>query len=142
MINYFDEFDLDMDLLEQTEMLLEAKNPKPKDIAKEAISEITNIFKHLLKYQFQPEKQGASWFDSIKKSHGNIVKYKYLNNENAVNLINLDECYRIAREEAIEETELPLYMFPEQRPIAPKYSYYSEVYDTWDFEFIVNKKCN
>lgn len=142
MINHFDEFDFCVDLLEQTKLLLESKeNKKPKETAKEASSEIKNLFKHLLKYEYQPEKQGASWFDSIKKAHGNIIKYKLLDNENVIKLIDLDMCYQIARKEASDETGLSLYIFPDKRPIASKYSYYAEEYDTWDFVFITNKNC-
>lgn len=97
-----------------------------KDEIKTAESYIELIFTHLLKYKYQPQRQSRSWYNTFFKTYKNIVKNKNMSKTNVINGIDLDECYKVARDNASRETFLPLDTFPEQKP------------NNWDINFIMN----
>ena len=86
------------------------------DKTNRAEEQISRMFEHLLKLEYQPERQGVSWYNSIFGSYDEITKRKYLDNKNVKNRINLDDCYDSGRKEASKQTGIPLRKFPEQRP--------------------------
>jgi len=82
-------------------------------------SQLIRLLLHLLKWQYQPEKRGSSWEVSIKNARKQIkrliekypVLAKHIENENTFYL-----CYKHAREDAADETELPIETFPPACP--------------------------
>ena len=72
---------------------------------------------HLLKWQYQPERRGASWQTSISKGRNAIertLEYSPSLKRQLSKMIVAE--YRRARKEASLETGLPLNTFPEQCP--------------------------
>src|SRR5262245_34715184 len=80
-------------------------------------SYIRNVTLHLLKWQYQPEKRGSSWRQSIR--NGRIEIQKLLRDSpslaNQVPQLFEDE-YPAARADAIDETGLTQDTFPPQCP--------------------------
>lgn len=80
-------------------------------------SYLERLLKHLLKKQFQPERDGASWDKSIFNSRKRIARIL----KDCPSLKNYmkdsyNECYEIARKEASLETKLPEKTFPKKCP--------------------------
>jgi hypothetical protein len=80
-------------------------------------SQLTRLLMHLLKWEFQPQKQTGSWLGSIKESRKQISRllrdYPSLQNH----LYDaLERCYQDAMEDASEETGLSIQQFPPQCP--------------------------
>ncbi|MGF1603852.1 MAG: DUF29 domain-containing protein [Thermosynechococcaceae cyanobacterium] len=76
-------------------------------------SQLTRLLMHLLKWQYQPDKRSGSWRGSIREARKQMRRllrnYPSLKNH----LIKtFDLCYQDAVEDAADETELPLEMFP------------------------------
>ncbi len=80
---------------------------------------LENILMHLLKWQFQPDRRGKSWKLSIRNGRREVQRI--LKDSPSLNpqLADLatDE-YPGARENAADQTRLPLAIFPEQCPFS------------------------
>ena len=76
-------------------------------------SQLTRLLMHLLKWQFQPEKRSRSWESSIKEARKQIYRLlrKYPSLKNHLEAC-FEQCYQDAREDAADETRLPLTTFP------------------------------
>jgi len=111
-------------LLEQkcfTELDLVSLVEEVKDLAnrhRDALdSQLTRLLMHLLKWQYQPQWRSSSWSSTIKEARKQTVrlirKYPVL----AVYVQKVwIECYLNAREDAADETGLPLNTFPLDSP--------------------------
>jgi len=83
----------------------------------ELINNLAILLAHLLKYTFQPDKQGHSWVYTIIEHQDRVndilKKNPSLNSQ-------LSECvekaYRYARLRAAKETDLKIKIFPEEMP--------------------------
>ncbi|NJL45783.1 MAG: DUF29 domain-containing protein [Leptolyngbyaceae cyanobacterium SM2_3_12] len=84
------------------------------------VSAIRLILHHLLKWQYQPERRSRSWVKTIQRERINIQSYL----EDTPSLrrilspVWLEKIYRIARQDAALETDLPLGQFPQDCPYA------------------------
>jgi hypothetical protein len=78
---------------------------------------LIELIQHLLKWQFQPQRRGASWQISIHKQR---VSIESILEDNPSLNYQLDarviKCYTHARRYAAIETKLPLTKFPEHCP--------------------------
>jgi len=80
-------------------------------------SHIRNILLHLLKWQYQPERQGNRWKGSINMGRNeveDVIADSPSLKRKIPDLIASE--YRRARKDAASETGLPLTTFPEQCP--------------------------
>ena len=80
-------------------------------------SYLHNVLMHLLKWQYQPQRRGNSWRMSIRNGRRQIEKR--LKNSPSLKpqlLAMVEEEYSPARENAADETGLPLATFPEECP--------------------------
>lgn len=108
------------DLLRQgrfTELDLENLIEEVEDLGKRdrraLCSNLEVVLLHLLKWQFQPEQQSASWRGSIREHRRRIARIlkdspsltRYLQQE-------YTDCYACARAQAADETGLDLDIFP------------------------------
>lgn len=78
-------------------------------------SYLHNVLMHLLKWQYQPERRGNSWRLSIRNGRRQIEKR--LKNSPSLKPqlpAMVEEEYWPARENAADETGLPLTTFPEE----------------------------
>lgn len=80
-------------------------------------SNLIVLLMHLLKYQYQPEKQSGSWKYTIREHRRPLIEAF----EDSPSLLNylaevFDKCYQNARKEAADETELSLNTFPNESP--------------------------
>ena len=79
------------------------------------------LIMHLLKWQYQPEKQTVSWTSTINEQRRAIRRIlkdspslkPYLRD-------NLNECYQEARKDAAKETKLLILIFPVDCPFSPE----------------------
>ncbi len=80
-------------------------------------SYIANLFLHLLKMDYQPERKCKSWQDSIYDSLDQIESI-ILDSPSFKNLIPKlsEEAYELARKKACRETNLDLRTFPKECP--------------------------
>ena len=80
-------------------------------------SYLQNVLMHLLKWRYQPERRGTSWRLSIRNGRRQIEK-RLKNSPSLKPQLPaiLEEEYPPARENAADETGLPLTTFPEQCP--------------------------
>lgn len=82
------------------------------------------LLTHMLKAKYQPEYEDkSSWKASINNSHRAIIdEFKEKNGKFSGSLykkfygnnFNLDRCYKLARDDAIDETGLDNSVFPEK----------------------------
>lgn len=85
---------------------------------KRAIESYLNVLLlHLLKWKYQPNHRSGSWKSSIRNSRRAIQKRI----QESPSLTSYPktvflECYALARENAADETGLPLEIFPETPP--------------------------
>ena len=80
-------------------------------------SYLSNVIMHLLKWLYQPERRGTSWKLSIRNGRRQIEKR--LKNSPSLKPqlpVIVQEEYPPARENAADETGLPLSTFPDQCP--------------------------
>ena len=80
-------------------------------------SSLSNVIMHLLKWRYQPERRGTSWKLSIRNGRRQIEKR--LKNSPSLKPqlpVIVQEEYPPARENAADETGLPLPTFPDQCP--------------------------
>lgn len=85
------------------------------------------ILLHLLKWQYQPEYRGGSWRGSIRE-HRRRVNDDLKDSPSLVPYLQeiFAECYTNAREQAADETGLPLESFPVDCPYLPERSLNSD----------------
>ena len=80
-------------------------------------SYLFNVLMHLLKWQYQPQRRGTSWRMSIRNGRQHIQRLLRESPSLTPQLpAILEEEYPPARENAADETGLPLTTFPEQCP--------------------------
>ena len=80
-------------------------------------SHLINILLHLLKWQYQPERRGNSWTESIDNGREQLdwlIKDSPSLRPKLPQFV--DDIYPRARRKAAHETGLPLSTFPEQCP--------------------------
>jgi len=76
-------------------------------------SHLTHLLMHLLKWQYQPEKRCGSWSVTIGEARKQITRLLRKHPVLEVHLqMVLQECYMNAREDAADETGLPIEIFP------------------------------
>lgn len=80
-------------------------------------SQLERVIMHLLKWQFQPEMRSTSWRLSISVGRKAIKKaIEYSPSLKKLIPEIIANCYADAREDAIDETNLPKWQFPEENP--------------------------
>jgi hypothetical protein len=81
-------------------------------------SQLTRLLMHLLKWEYQPKRRSYSWLDSIKDARKQIER---LLRDSPSLKIHLNDsfvqCYQDAREDAADETRLPINTFPKTCPL-------------------------
>lgn len=80
-------------------------------------SYLSVLLLHLLQWRYQPDRRSGSWKSSIRNSRRAIQKrIQESPSLTSYPEIVFLECYALARENAADETELPLNIFPETPP--------------------------
>jgi Domain of unknown function DUF29 len=105
--------DLDLDhLIEEVEDL----GNRHRDALE---SQLTQLFMHLLKYEFRPEQRSGSWLGSIKEYRKQLKRLcrRYPSLKPYLEQC-WEDCYADAIEDASDETGLPQSQFPERCPYA------------------------
>lgn len=80
-------------------------------------SHLTRLLMHLLKWQFQPSHRSNSWVGTIKEARKQITRL--IRKHPVLRLHAFKayvECYLDAREDAADETGLPIQAFPLECP--------------------------
>jgi Domain of unknown function DUF29 len=105
------EIDLDV-LIEEVEDLGKSQRQALK-------SNLRVLLMHLLKWHYQPERQSNSWRSTIRE-HRNRIQDILEDSPSLRNVLeeSLEQCYRQARLQAADETDLENQVFPEQCPYA------------------------
>jgi hypothetical protein len=103
--------EIDVDIL-----IDELENMAKRD-RRELISRLMILIAHLLKWQFQPDKQSSSWQRSIDEQRIQIMKQL----EDSPSLKNqlseyIENAYPDALKLAVKETQLPIKIFPPDCP--------------------------
>lgn len=92
---------------------------------RELVSRLTVLLTHLLKWQWQPGRRGASWEVTIVNQRLDITSHLEDNPSLKSRLAEaIKDAYRKARGEAYAETGLPITTFPPECP--------------WSFEDMMN----
>jgi hypothetical protein len=88
-----------------------------KSEKRELVSRLTVLLLHLLKWQFQPSRRGASWRASINNARDDISDHLD-DNPSLKSLLDASVAagYRRARRQAAAETDLPEIAFPSSCP--------------------------
>ncbi len=83
-------------------------------------SNLIVVLLHLLKYKYQPQKRTNSWKASIRE-HRRRLRDDFRASPSLKNYFALvfDESYQDSREQAADETGLPLDTFPAKSPFTP-----------------------
>ena len=83
-------------------------------------SNLIIVLLHLLKYKYQPEKRTNSWKSSIRE-HRRRLRDDFQVSPSLKRYMTevFDECYQDGREQAADETGLPLNTFPTESPFTP-----------------------
>lgn len=80
-------------------------------------SNLVVVLLHLLKYKYQPEKRSNSWKSSIREHRRRLRDdFKVSPSLKRYFAEVFEECYQNGREQAADETGLPLNSFPQQSP--------------------------
>ena len=81
------------------------------------VNRLTQLFLHLLKWEYQPEKRSKSWIRSIEDQRDQI-DYLVLKNPSLKSCFNicLEDAYPLAVRMAVRQTGLPKKVFPTQFP--------------------------
>lgn len=84
-------------------------------------SNLVVVLMHLLKYQYQPQKRSNSWKVTIRE-HRRRLRRLFQDSPSLKPYFEevFLECYRDAREQACDETGLPLETFPTESPFTPE----------------------
>ncbi|MEI6707585.1 MAG: DUF29 domain-containing protein [Methylococcales bacterium] len=105
----FDELDFDH-LVEEIESM-------GKSEGRELNNRLKELLMHLLKWQYQSERQSRSWLNSINKQRIGIDEVLDENPSLKYELEDrFQQSYKYARRYVATETRLPLSTFPEQCP--------------------------
>ncbi len=105
----FEELDFD-NLAEEIESM-------GKSEGRELNNRLKELLLHLLKWQYQPERKGRSWLNSINKQRIGIDEVLDENPSLKYELEQrFQQSYQYARRHAASETSIALKMFPEQCP--------------------------
>lgn len=77
-------------------------------------SNLVILLIHLLKYTYQPQKHSTSWISSINE-HRRRIEFALEDSPSLKPYLEkvFSDCYKKARRDAAQETDLPLYAFPE-----------------------------
>lgn len=80
-------------------------------------SNLVVVLLHLLKYKYQPERRTNSWKSSIRE-HRRRLRKAFSASPSLKGYCEevFSECYQDGREQAADETELPLNTFPPKSP--------------------------
>jgi len=83
-------------------------------------SNLIIVLLHLLKYKYQPAKRTNSWKSSIRE-HRRRLRDDFKTSPSLKPYFGevFDECYQDSREQAADETGLPLDAFPGISPFTP-----------------------
>ncbi|AFZ37506.1 protein of unknown function DUF29 [Stanieria cyanosphaera PCC 7437] len=83
-------------------------------------SNLVVVLLHLLKYKYQPVKRSNSWKASIRE-HRRRLRKAFSASPSLKRYFKevFDECYQDSREQAADETGLPLDTFPTFSPFTP-----------------------
>ena len=101
--------------------LIEEIEDMPRRERKSLKSNLIVVLLHLLKWHYQPESRSGSWRGSIREHRRRINDD--LNDSPSLMPYLRDvfaECYANAREQAADETGLPLDAFPSECPYSPE----------------------
>jgi hypothetical protein len=84
-------------------------------------SNLVVVLMHLLKYQYQPQKRSNSWKVTIRE-HRRRLRKLFQNSPSLKPYFEevFLECYQDAREQACDETGLPLEIFPTEPLFTPE----------------------
>ena len=94
--------------------LIEAIEEIPRSDKRATESNLVVVLKHLLKYQFQPEKRTGSWRSTIREHRRRVLDS--LEDSPSLRpklLARYHVLYRNARQQAADETYLSVSRFPE-----------------------------
>ncbi len=82
-------------------------------------SNLRVVLWHLLKYKYQPQKRSNSWKLTLLE-HRRRLQEDFADSPSLCPYYSnvFDSCYQDAREQAAQETELPLTVFPEVCPFS------------------------
>ena len=96
------------------EMILEMSISEQRALS----SQIERIFMHMLKYEYQKERQSRSWINTIRNARSEISSYKESHKSvwNSFGDDHLDDIYKRALSSAAAETNIPKKYFPDLRP--------------------------
>jgi len=84
-------------------------------------SNLEVLLRHLLKYQYQPDRRSNSWRFTILEHRDRIDKAFRDSPSLKPYFANIfADCYALARKKAAVETGLPLETFPEAAPFTPE----------------------
>jgi hypothetical protein len=80
-------------------------------------SNLVIVLLHLLKYKYQPERRTNSWKSTIRE-HRRRLRKAFSASPSLKGYCEevFPECYQDGREQAADETELPLNTFPPESP--------------------------
>lgn len=107
------------------ENVLEELESMGKNDQRGYVSSFKNLFSHLLKWQYQPERRSVSWVNTIRRSRDEIFDWEDDNKSFIPKRDDfIDKAYSRAKKNAASETQLPESLFPSQCP--------------WDFETFMN----
>ena len=83
-------------------------------------SNLVVVLLHLLKYKYQPENRSNSWKSSIRE-HRRRLRDDFQTSPSLKRYFEevFDECYQDGREQAADETGLPLDTFPLESTFTP-----------------------
>jgi hypothetical protein len=84
---------------------------------RELVSRLTVLLLHLLKWEFQPERRGASWEVTIRNQRRALVRHLVDNPSLKAKVPDaLGDAYGDARGDAYAETGMPEAVFPAECP--------------------------
>lgn len=97
--------------------LIEEVEALSRTEAKALLTRLTLLLTHLAKWRWQPDRRSASWQATIREQRRQIPRLLRKNPVLTARLPGmLPEAWADAREDAADETGLPLGMFPEACP--------------------------
>ena len=81
---------------------------------REARSRLILVLMHLLKWQYQPARRGASWRRTINEQRTEL-ELLFDDSRSLRNIVaeGYDRCYELSRKRVSDETGIPLDKFPE-----------------------------
>lgn len=99
------------------EHLIEEVEDLSKSEKRGIASQLVRLLLHLLKWQYQPQRQSESWLDSIYDARLQIdLAIQDSPSLQTYPAMQLQSCYNKARKGAAKQTHLPLSALPETCP--------------------------